>query len=181
MLNIAKQAIEVAMNKKILSLVLCLFSFAAVGQGISPLELKSMQSRKIKKPFREITDAITLVCRDAGGTAQQVPAKVVDDSASRHPGLRGLEGTTIVKQVVCNFPPDFKYSFFGGIKDGNEILNIHVDLEKIGEDGSVLRARLYRGMPRKQIQDPTAYSKYFQLIGDALFVQAIDIEPVEQN
>jgi hypothetical protein len=181
MLSTGKRATEADMKKAVLAICICLLSFTSVAQEVSALELKSMQSRKIKKPFREITDAITLVCRDAGGTPQQIPAQVIEDSATRHPGLKGLEGKTIVKQVACKFPPDIKIGFFGGISDANKVSNVHVDLEKIGEDGSVLRARLYKGIPRKQIADPAAYSNYFQMIGDALFVQAIDMEPVEQN
>lgn len=157
-----------------------MFSFPFLAHSVTPLELKTMQTRKFNKHSIEIFRAIKSYCEDAGamsvvpdGVTRLSPAEMNRPDANP----TGIK----VTGATCMFAPKMKIGFLGSIKDENKYARIKAELLKSTESESVIRIRLYAGLPPEQLIKPEAYSEIFKAVGDALFVQAVVLEAAEQD
>ncbi|MGV0960489.1 MAG: hypothetical protein ACOYB1_11700 [Limnohabitans sp.] len=168
------------MIKAIKALLVLLFVLPVMAYSVTPLELKTMQTRKFNKDADEVIAGIKSYCEDSG-------AQYVTPSSSGRltPAELSRSGAnpagTKVTGLTCLFTPKIKIGLFGSVKDGNKYSQIKVDFLKNGENFSIVRIRLYTGFPPEQIVIPDPYSEIFKAIGDAMFIQAIPLEAVEQE
>ncbi len=168
------------MRKFLKNFVFLLAAFPMATYAATPLELKAMQTRKFNKTSAEVMSGIKAYCEDSGaqnvipsGFSRLSPAEM------SRPGAN--PGGTKVTGITCLFAPKFKVGFFGSIKDENKYSQIKAEVIKSEENDSIVRIRLYSGVPPEQVTKADVYSEVFKAIGDSLFVQAIVLEAVEQE
>jgi hypothetical protein len=156
-------------------------------QTPSPLELRVMQSRKFLKPLVEVMAGVKTFCEDLGSTGVFVtPAIVSEESVATHPGLKNSLGKSLPKEVRCIWTPKLSPNpgFLGLFstpgKITNKYANLSVSVVRVEEDGVAVRMRIFN-TENSQIADPGEYVRAYELIGETLFIQAIEIDPIEQH
>lgn len=163
---------------------------------VTPLQLRTMQTRKFSKPIDEVIEAIKTGGEDAGYKCQLNVQPVVGPDGkfenSRAQGQCILNPKTdSSKQGVAMgaaFIPLFGGLIAAGIQAQataeylDQMHTVKYDLKVDKKDGGavVLRMRAYN-VKQDQITNPEVYSKQFKMYGDALFIQAIEINPAEQE
>ena len=165
----------------------------------TPLELRVMQTRKFSKPIADVVEAIKTGGEDAGF---QCHLNIMPSVTT------GPDGNTVVKQdraqgqcfkipsantkgqeaaIGAAFIP-----IFGGLISASmqakatadymdQMHSIKYDIRTDGKTGAtVLRMRAYN-MRQEQITKREIYAAQFKMYGEALFIQAIEINPAEQE
>ena len=164
----------------------------------TPIQLRMMQTRKFAKNPIEIVDALKTNCGDLGGTPVITPP-VILPAQTVTTTINGKETTTTSPLIVqngagfCTLPMANHMSassyipVVGGfitLANLNEAMKSAVKMtyeikspQKLNE--TTVRMRIYNS--KGQITDPNLYSEYFKSIGDAVFIQAIEIDPASQE
>ena len=170
-----------------LAIPLVLLPGFLLAQTPSSLELRVMQSRKFLKPLIEVMAGVKTFCEDLGSTGVIViPSVVSEESVARHPGLKNSVGKTLPKEVRCIWAPTLSPNpgFLGLFstpgKITNKYANLSVSVSRVEEDGVAVRMRIF-DTENSQIADPGEYFRAYELIGETLFIQAIEIDPIEQH
>lgn len=168
------------MKKLLTVLMVVILATPLLSFAITPLELKSIQTRKFNKSSDEIMVGIKSYCEDSG--AQNViPSAMARLSPAEMSRPDANPAGTKVTGLTCMFTPKIKIGFFGSVKDENKFSQIKTELVKAEEGKGIIRIRLYSGFPPEQVTKADVYSEVFKSIGDALFVQAIVLEAAEQD
>lgn len=150
-----------------------LFLSTAYADTVTPLQLKVMQTRKFAKPPLEVMLAIKTFCQDKG--AINVVGRRPEFDANGHP----ISGSGV---ITCIFPPKITHSFWSGVKDENKIGTIKGEAVSFDKDSISIRIRIMSGYPNQEQSTNTEdYSRFFKSIGDTIFIEAIQIEAVEQH
>lgn len=161
------------MKKALLSGIGCIFALSSWAQELTPLQLKTMQSRKFNKPPLEVMLAIKTYCEDLGAlnVTGQRPKFDSDGNPESAPVF-----------LTCMFPPNLSVSMFGGVKSNAKFSQIKAEALTYNKDSISIRARLMGGFPSpSQLAEPEEYSRFFKAVADTLFTEAIPLEPAEQR
>lgn len=164
--------------------------------GVTPLQLRDMQTRKFKKPMAEVVEGIKEGAADTGATCHVMPVftpgQVNPMSASRTEVQCQLPLKVAQTSGAANaaaFIP-FVGAFVAGGAAINQMQEQEKNFKQIGSlkyairstsDGeTIVRMRAYTHK-QEQIKQPEVYAKQFKIVGDSLFVQAIELTPGEQE
>lgn len=159
--------------------------------GVTPLQLRSLQTRKFTKPIGEVGEAIKTDGEDRGRACTIFPGPQPLNAKVALPKLAG-QCTLKAKPAktggatAASFIP-----FVGGLvalgmqsaamdEMYAQVSNIKYDMTGTKPDETVVRMRIYN-LKQEQITDPEIYSKEFKGIADAMFIQAIELTPAEQQ
>lgn len=165
----------------------------------TPLELRVMQTRKFSKPIADVVEAIKTGGEDAGF---QCHLNIMPSVTT------GPDGNTVVKQdkaqgqcfktpsansrnqeaaIGAAFIPIFGGLISAGMQAKatadylDQMHTIKYDIRTDGKTGAtVLRMRAYN-LRQEQITKREIYAAQFKIYGEALFIQAIEINPAEQD
>ena len=129
-------------------------------RNLTPLQLNVMQTRKFNKPFMEVANGISTMCKDSGGSF------------------------TTSDALDCNFPVN-RIFMFSGSDSKNNHFHVKYFLEA-KEQATIVRIRMYGsnsfiGKDTPQFAIDSLYQAQFKKVADALFVQAIPFNPQEMN
>lgn len=170
-------------------------------KSATPLELRMMQTRKFDKPPREIVDAIKTNCEDYGGTAHlTMPWNVPDFQQSGN--VKSKKQTVVNRdqnldgQGFCQLPMKTDATaggkafipYIGGLiamAELNEAMKSASQMKyEVKTDNkmtyTIVRMRIY-SMNQEQMTDSKVYSEWFAKIGDAVHIQAIELNPTTQQ
>jgi hypothetical protein len=179
-----------------LFLIGALFSVPSMAQSddgkITPLQLRTIQTRKFSKPIDEIIEAVKTGGEDAGYRCflNLIPSVGSDGKVDRS----RAQGQCVLNPKASGQGAAMGAAFipiFGGLisaglqaQANSEYLEqmhtIKYEMKGDKDAGVVLRMRAYN-VKQDQITNPEVYSKQFKMLGDALFIQAIEINPAEQE
>ena len=170
------------------------------GSTATPVQLRVMQTRKFEKPPREVVDAIKTNCEDLGGTASvYAPMNTADQSTTGN--IKGKQQEVVNKDLSSNgqgmcqlgnqLPQTSAASFIPYVGGFIAMANLNEAMKNASRMSyeiktnpkmteTTVRMRIYT-MQQEQMTDPKIYSEYFKKIGDAIFVQAIEINPATQE
>jgi hypothetical protein len=185
----------------LLSLCQSMPAMAQSENNLTPLQLRAMQTRKFSKPLEEVVKAIKTAGEDAGYSCHvYIQPKMGADQKMNHdegqgicylnpkrsdsnnqglatgvalaiPILGPLLGSAIVDRTASNATTEYNA----------KLHSIKYEMNVNKKDGGViLRIRAYN-VKQDQITNPDIYAKQFKMYGDSLFIQAIEINPAEQE
>lgn len=165
-----------------LAVALPLTSAVAFSAELSPLQLKTMQTRKFNKPFSEVLDAIKVSGEDNNGTCATEIAQLLE---------LGLKKSA---EAFCGFnkipapDPYAKVPIIGTIRALRDLSAQETDIGMIKyqvtvskPDETIIRMRILGRDGQTPILKPEIYALEFKRLADALFVQAIEINPALQE
>lgn len=177
----------------LVSLVTSTYALASDDEmnGVTPLQLRALQTRKFTKPIGEVGEAIKTDGEDRGRACtiysgpQPLNAKVVLPKLAGQCTLKAKPAKT-GGATAASFIP-----FIGGLVAAGmqsaamdemyaQVSSIKYDMTGTKPDETVVRMRIYN-LKQEQITDPEIYSKEFKGIADAMFIQAIELTPAEQQ
>lgn len=157
--------------------------------GMTPLQLRMMQTRKFSKPIGEVVEAIKTGGEDAGANCHIYYTRSIGHDSTNS---NKAEGTCIMamKQPSDGGAAAF-IPFIGGIVSAGAAINsmkemktaihsIKYEVTSNKPEETILRMRAY-SFNQSQITDSAVYSNQFKIIGDALFIKAIELTPSEQE
>ncbi len=166
--------------------LICLFliALASTSQAaeMTPLELKAMQTRKFSKSAAEVLEAIKVSGEDNDGSCQTEMSELLD---------RGIQKSVEVFCMYSKVPKPDPYAMLpivGTIRALKELsaqeseigmVKYQVSVSKNKE--TIVRMRIYGRDGQSAITAPEIYSQEFKRIADALFIQAIEINPALQE
>jgi len=187
---------KLRINNLALSCLLCIsssFAFAADDDtaAATPVQLRATQTRKFTKPMDEVASAIKNGGEDMGATCTiyQAPgATAANGSFTRMEGscrMNTKQADTTGATAAAFIP------FIGGLVSAGmasvaqddmmkQVSNIKYEVVATNPKETTVRMRIYN-LKGEQITKPDLYSQEFKKIGDALFVQAIELTPAEQK
>ena len=188
---------KLRINKFVLACVLGIFSTYICAADddatapATPVQLRATQTRKFAKPMDEVASAIKNGGEDMGATCQiyQAPgATASNGSFTRMEGacrMNTKQADTSGATAAAFIP------FIGGLVSAGmasvahddmmkQVSNIKYEVVALNSKETVVRMRIYN-LKGEQITKPDLYSQEFKKVGDALYVQAIELTPAEQN
>jgi hypothetical protein len=128
---------------------------------VTPLQLRSIQSRIFRSSLEEVSQAIETFTKDRGGIcARPGQARVL--SGIQVNGFQLAEN-----EIECRTL---------GMQYNSELSKI--------DNGILVRSRIYvwsYSQPSVQLTDPNEYTTLFKSIADQLFIEAIQIEAAEMR
>lgn len=128
---------------------------------VTPLQLRSIQSRIFRSSLEEVSQAIETFTKDRGGVcARPGQARVLA-------GIQVNGFQLAENEIECRTL---------GMQYNSELSTI--------EDGVLVRSRIYvwsYSQPSVQLTDPNEYTTLFKSIADQLFIEAIQIEAAEMR
>ncbi len=182
MLNIVKRPIS------LISFIFILITQGAIGAELSPLELKSMQTRKFSKPPAEVLEAIKVSGEDNDGTCHTELSELL---------VRGVQKSIEVFCMYAKAPksdPVSKIPIIGTLRAMKDIITQNSDtgmgmgmgmvkyqVTMTNKNETIVRMRIQAQDNMTAITKPEIYASEFKRIADALFVQAIEINPALQE
>jgi len=171
-------------DKRHINLLVVLFglliSFASFADEVTPLQLRVIQTRKFAKAPKEVVDAMSANCEDAGGQFIEQGAAMIAE--------RGGVGKAL---CIVKIKQE-KSALLGILKlvdplaaasasQGN-YLQVKYEIKTgVSRSEAVVRIRIINVKDQEQLSDPKVYSDYFKKIGDSLYIQAIEIDPASQE
>lgn len=175
MFNIVKQPIKVLL----LSILLVSNSFAA---EMTPIQLKALQTRKFTKPASEVLEAIKVSGEDNDGTCHTELSELLE---------KGIQKSVEVFCMFTKLPKPDPYArvpiigTIRALKDLNaqesELGMVKYQVSVAKNKDTIVRMRIYGRDGQTPITKPEIYSEEFKRIADALFIQAIEINPATQE
>lgn len=177
MFNIAKQPINF-----VFFFLILIYSVSVFSAEMSPLQLKAMQTRKFSKPAGEVLEAIKVSGEDNDGTCHTEMSELLE---------KGIQKSIEVFCMYSKLPKPDPYAMvpiigtLRALKDLNAqeselgMVKYQVSVSKNSE--TIVRMRIYGRDGQTPITKPEIYSQEFKLIADALFIQAIEINPALQE
>jgi hypothetical protein len=130
--------------------------------SVTPLQLRSLQSRLFKTKAEDVLKAIETFTKDRGGICARL-------GQNRFlPGGIYVGGNHLLEnEIECRSP---------GMQYNSELTKT--------DQGIVVRIRIYvwsHTQPSVQLTDPKEYSVLFKSIADQLFIEAIQIDAAEMR
>ncbi len=129
---------------------------------MTPLQLRSIQSRLFKSTMDDVAKAIETFTKDRGGVCARAGQSRMLPGGIHVNGFQLLEN-----EIECRTL---------GMQYNSELSKV--------ENGVLIRSRIYvwsHSQPSVQLTDPNEYTVLFKSIADQLFIEAIQIEAAEMR
>lgn len=177
MFNIVKQLTNI-----LLSVIFISQACVASAAEMTPLELKAMQTRKFAKPAVDVLEAIKVSGEDNDGQCHTELAELLDKGV-----MKTVEVFCMFTKMPAN-DPYAKVPIIGTLRALKDLTTQETELGMVKYQVSVsknketiVRMRIMGRDNVTPINKPEIYSQEFKRIGDALFIQAIEINPAKQE
>lgn len=139
----------------------------------SPIELRSIQSRKINKTVSQINLAMNTSCRDRSGQGQflglngncVLPVEMKSEYTSRYIGTDYLD-----RDIPLSI--SFRYEMTPSQDQKSTVIRIR---------GTFFAYGLKREQENRQITFAPIYREEFKKIAEALFIEATELSPEDMN
>ena len=184
MFNIARQEIKkyIFIASTLSILTIPTFGFAEEEVAVTAIALRTMQTRQFSKPANEVVNAINADCIDNDGTGSVQPIRKIGTTSMGGQGMCAMK-IKMPETSLLSFIP-----IVGSVKamaDSDSMMKsisrISYDVKE-SSDGktAIVRMRAYTAK-NVQVNDPALYAERFKLLGDAIFTEAIAINPASQE
>jgi hypothetical protein len=173
--------------------------FKSDSDSITPLEVRALQNRKFSKSAQEVKDAITSWAELKGyknrfprssvqrlytpsGTGKRISDRVYYPSLTPQP----YEGLVFISPNFFEFGQlTFKFSLSTPLPKPEEDGFYLYDPAATWQSNKSTHIRLSifadRGKKLENVYDPLLYQDIFKAIANALFIEAIELDPAELN
>jgi len=171
------------------------------------IQLKTMQERKFLKPYEDLLDAIKTAVGYSSGECQLIREPTINTRGRQIKGQMSCRYRPIVPEVKASNPLLGFIPFVGPFAQMAEIAQNASDMQKVAEEArkQITKIDFELSFPKKKdsgykddetivkmvmfqgVRNPAVvkiaeiYAENFKKLGDALFIEALEISPAEQE